>query len=108
MSNKSVPLTDPSLAPYVKNPNQTVIQQLGLNGPQGFSRLMLALLVKFDPECKGIELTQEDIEKVYEVSVIQGKQNVSVRGKPTSLVLQLRTDAESEQDIKDDEANSNP
>lgn len=106
MSHTSKPLSDPSLTPQVKNPNATIIQQLGLNGPQGFSRLMMALLAKFDPECKGIELLETDVQHAYKLAVLQGKANISVRGKEDRLILQLRTDDEAAKDIEEDERNT--
>jgi hypothetical protein len=78
----------------ITNPNQGLIQQLGLNSSQGLSRLLLALLVKIDPENKGIELTQDDVLRTQYSAVMLGRQNIHISSPSTNdrIVIKLTTD----------------
>lgn len=72
----------------------SIIQQTGLNTPEGMQRMFNILLHKMDPKGKGVIVTLADLQNYAETSVIHGKQNTMVYGQFDSILFKLCTDAE--------------
>lgn len=65
----------------------SVIQQLGLDTPQGVQRLLMMLLHYADPESKGIVFDIPTINKIIHKMVDEHKNNLSLIGEDDKLII---------------------
>jgi hypothetical protein len=72
----------------------SVIQQTGLDTPEGLQRMISILLHKMDPEGKGVILTLEDMQKYADAAILEGRVNMLVNGLNDHLLFKLCTNAE--------------
>lgn len=100
----SKPKYDPA---KLLNPESRVIKQLGLDTPQGLTRLLLALIAKYDPDGHGITITPADIMKTVEIAVNQRRQNIMVHGRGENIILMLKTDEDAQETIEKDTKDGN-
>jgi hypothetical protein len=72
----------------------TIIQQLGLDTEMGLQRMLQIMLVKMDPESKGITISLDDINHAYKVTMEQSRKNWLVKGEADAIFMKMCTDLE--------------
>jgi hypothetical protein len=71
----------------------SIIQQTGMDKPDGMHRMFNVLLHKLDPEGKGVLVTLADIQ-AYGEAAMAGRQNTLVHGQYDAILFKLCTNAE--------------
>jgi hypothetical protein len=71
----------------------SIIQQLGMDKPDGMHRMFNVLLHKLDPEGKGVIVTLADLQ-AYGDAAMAGRQNTLVHGQYDTILFKLCTDEE--------------